>query len=166
MFLYDAECMAGSLRVVVIDDHQVFGVSLARALSDEDDIEIVGVAISMATAPALVTPDVDVALCDFRLADGDGVSLTRSMLQQCPQLKVVMLTASNDDAVLAAALEAGCAGFVTKSEPLATVVHAVRSAAVGEAVIKRYNTASAPPCSRLVITCKTFITSVTHRVHL
>ena len=127
--------MAGPLRVVVIDDHQVFGVSLARALSDEDDIEIVGVATSTATALALVTPDVDVALCDFRLADGDGISLTRSMLQQCPQLKVVMLTASNDDAVLAAALEAGCAGFVTKSEPLATVVHAVRSAAVGEAVI-------------------------------
>ena len=127
--------MAGPLRVVVIDDHQVFGVSLARALSDEDDIEIVGVATSMATALVLVTPDVDVALCDFRLADGDGITLTRSMLQQCPQLKVVMLTASNDDAVLAVALEAGCAGFVTKSEPLATVVHAVRSAAVGEAVI-------------------------------
>ena len=127
--------MADPLRVVVIDDHQVFGVSLARALSDEDDIEIVGVATSMATALALVTPDVDVALCDFRLADGDGVTLTRLMLRQCPQLKVVMLTASNDDAVLAVALEAGCAGFVTKSEPLATVVHAVRSAAMGEAVI-------------------------------
>ena len=46
-----------------------------------------------------------------------------------------MLTASNDEAVMSAALEAGCAGFITKSEPLELVLSAVRSAAVGESVV-------------------------------
>jgi DNA-binding NarL/FixJ family response regulator len=57
------------------------------------------------------------------------------ILERRPEVRVVMLTASHDDVVLAAALEAGCAGFVTKSESLDTVLAAVRGAAAGEAVI-------------------------------
>ena len=118
-----------------MDDHEVFGVSLARALGDEPDLEIVGVATSAATALELCTDDVDVVLCDFRLGDGDGIALTRSLVAAHAAVRVVMLTASNDEAVLASALEAGCSGFVTKSEPLDMVLAAVRGAAIGEAVI-------------------------------
>ena len=127
--------MEGIVRVLIVDDHEVFGVSLARALGDEPDLEVVATVTTSAAALAQCTDDVDVALCDFRLADGDGVTLTRALVQQHPNLRVVMLTASNDEAVLATALEAGCSGFVTKSEPLATVLAAVRGAAAGEAVI-------------------------------
>ena len=123
------------LRVLVVDDHEVFGVSVARVLADEDDIEVVGAVTSIEAAMAAMSADVDVVLTDFRLAEGDGVALTKMILDAWPDTKVVMLTASNDEAVLAAALEAGCAGFVTKSESLQTVLSAVRSAAVGEAVI-------------------------------
>ena len=123
------------IKVLVVDDHEVFGVSVARVLSDEDDIDVVGAATSVEAALGMMSADVDVVLTDFRLADGDGVTLTRTLLERWPDTKVVMLTASNDEAVLAAALEAGCAGFVTKAESLQTVLTAVRSAAVGEAVI-------------------------------
>jgi len=127
--------VTGVIKVLVVDDHEVFGVSVARVLSDEDDIDVVGAATSVEAALGMMSADVDVVLTDFRLAEGDGVTLTRTLLERWPDTKVVMLTASNDEAVLAAALEAGCAGFVTKAESLQTVLTAVRSAAVGEAVI-------------------------------
>ena len=121
--------------VLVVDDHAVFAESLARTLGDEPDLTVVGAVGSAAEALAAVGHDVDVVLVDFRLKDGDGVELTRMLLARAPHVSVVMLTASSDEAVLAAALEAGCTGFVTKSEPLETVVAAVRGAAAGEAVI-------------------------------
>lgn len=124
-----------TVRVLVVDDHEVFGTSLARTLSDEPDLDVLDAVTTIPAALAMVGSGVDVVLSDFRLADGDGVSLTRQILEQWPDVKVVILTASNDDAVLAACLDAGCAGFVTKSEPLETVLAAVRGAAAGEAVI-------------------------------
>lgn len=129
--------MTAPIHVLVVDDHDVFGTSIARVLDDEDDITVVGVATSVAAALVELerSHGIDVVLSDFRLGDGDGVSLTRSIAARWPEIRVVMLTASNDEEILAAALEAGCAGFVTKSESLDTVLSAVRSAAVGEAVV-------------------------------
>jgi len=127
----------GGIRVVVVDDHEVFGSSLARTLADEADIDVVGVATNAADAIDLIDRGTDVVLSDFRLSDGesDGIALTRLIRERWPAVQVVMLTASNDEGVLASALDAGCAGFVTKSESLETVLSAVRAAAAGEAVI-------------------------------
>lgn len=124
-----------AVRLLVLDDHPVFAASLARTLADEPDIDVVGTQHSVADGLAALHTEIDVVLCDFRLADGDGVAFTREALRRQPQLRVVMLTASNDEAILAAALDAGCSGFVTKSEPLDTVIAAVRGAMAGEAVI-------------------------------
>lgn len=123
------------MRLLVLDDHPVLAASLARTLNDEPGIEVVGAEHSLADGLAALSADVDVVLCDFRLADGDGVAFTREALQRHPRLRVVMLTASSDEAILAAALDAGCSGFVTKSEPLETVIAAVHGAMAGEAVI-------------------------------
>ena len=124
-----------TIRVLVVDDHEIFGASLARTLADEDDLDVVDAVTTIPEALHALSRGIDVVLSDFRLADGDGVALTRTIGERWPEVRVVMLTASSDEGVLAAALEAGCAGFVTKSESLETVISAVRSAAVGEAVI-------------------------------
>lgn len=124
-----------AVRVLVVDDHEVFGTSLARTLDDEPDIDVVGSVTGVTEALELISQGVDVVLSDFRLAETDGVQLARTLGERWPEVKVVMLTASNDEAVLAAALEAGCAGFVTKAESLTTVIAAIRGAATGEAVI-------------------------------
>ncbi|MGQ0433996.1 MAG: response regulator transcription factor [Microthrixaceae bacterium] len=126
---------AAPIRVLVVDDHPVFVASLARVLADEDDIEVVAAVDTAAGALAALDGTVDVVLADFRLGDTTGVQLTRAILEQQPDVRVVMLTASHDDVVLADALDAGCSGFVTKSESLDTVLAAVRGAAAGEAVI-------------------------------
>lgn len=127
--------MGSAIRVLVVDDHEVFGTSLARTLADEPDLAVQGAVTTVPAALDAVEAGVDVVLSDFRLADGDGVTLTRKILERWPEVAVVMLTASNDEAVLASALDAGCAGFVTKSEPLGNVLAAVRGAAAGEAVV-------------------------------
>lgn len=123
------------IRVLVLDDHEIFAASLARTLADESDIQIVGAVTSIPTALAAIEGGVDVVLSDMRLADGDGVSFTRTVVEQWPAVRVVMLTAWQDEAVLADAIDAGCTGFVTKTESLETVLAAIRGAAQGEAVI-------------------------------
>ena len=127
--------MGAPIQVLIIDDHVVFATSLARVLGDEDDITVVATVSTAADALAAMSHEVDVVLTDFRLTVGDGIQLTRELVAAWPGARIVMLTASNDEAVMSAALEAGCAGFITKSEPLELVLSAVRSAAVGESVV-------------------------------
>lgn len=113
----------------------VFGTSLAHTLADEPDLDVVGSVTTQRAAFALLERGVDVVLSDFRLSDGDGVAFTTAVLARWPRVAVVMLTAANDEGVLAAALEAGCSGFVAKSEPLETVLAAVWAVAAGDSVI-------------------------------
>lgn len=124
------------VRVLIVDDHEVLAASLALVLDGQPDITTVGVAGTLAKARALIvsaTPDV--VLLDHRLPDGDGVAAIRELRSLRPSVEIVVLTASAADHVLAAAIDAGAAGFVSKTRGLAEVTAAVRAAAAGEAVI-------------------------------
>ena len=124
------------IRVLVVDDHAVLRQALAIALETEDDLEVVGtVADAPGALAALRERSADVALVDYILDGLDGVSLAREIRGRHPDLPVIMLTADDDDAVLVAAMEAGCAGFLTKVQPVEDVVAAVRAAAAGEPVV-------------------------------
>lgn len=123
------------IRLLIVDDHEVFATSLARAIGDDPTIKVVDTVSSGNAARQATLHGVDVVLMDFRLGDEDGVLLTTTLLGAYPDLAIVMLTATADEAVLSRALDAGCVGFVTKSEPLETVVAAVTRAAAGESVI-------------------------------
>jgi two-component system response regulator DevR len=123
-------------RVLVVDDHEVLASSLAMALEAEPDLTAVGVAGDLAKARAMVASTApDVLLLDHRLPDGDGVGAIEDLRRLRPSLQVVVLTASAADHVLLAALEAGAAGFVSKTRSLGEVTAAVRSAAAGESVV-------------------------------
>ena len=123
------------IRVLIVDDHAMFAGSLARVLDSEDDIEVDATATDHEEALAAMSTSIDVALTDFRLGAGDGIRLATVMLERWPATRVVMLTASSDESVMTAALEAGCAGFIVKTDPLGLVLSAVRSAAAGESVV-------------------------------
>lgn len=131
-----AEAGPDPIRVLIIDDHKMFADSLARLLSDEPDIDVVGlsstgaegVSLALALRPAVV-------VVDFSMPDGDGVGITSQIKAQAPDINVVMLTGSVDDSVLLQAIEAGCSGYLTKDRAAAEVVGAVRLAAAGEATI-------------------------------
>jgi two-component system response regulator DevR len=124
------------IRVLLVDDHQVFGSSLAFVLDTEPDMQTVGVAGTVAAALSMAAATrPDVVLLDHRLPDGDGVGAIAPLLDAQPTLQIVMLTASTSDRVLIAAMEAGASGFIDKSRSLAEVTSAVRSAAAGESLI-------------------------------
>ena len=122
--------------VVIVDDHRMFAESLARLLTDEDGIAVLGLAATGSEALEVacrVGPSV--VLMDYQLPDQDGVAVTAQMKQQDPGVMVVMLTGLSDDRILLSAIEAGCSGFLTKDRAAAEVADAVRAAAAGEALI-------------------------------
>ena len=126
----------GVVRVLVVDDHQMFAASLAQALQGEPDLLVVGQATSVAGARDLVAGVApDVVLLDHRLPDGDGVSAIADLHRIRPSAKIVVLTASTSDRVLVAAMEAGAAGFIAKTQRLDDVLTGVRAAAQGESVV-------------------------------
>jgi DNA-binding NarL/FixJ family response regulator len=124
------------VRVLIVDDHEVLASSLALVLDDHPGIVTVGIAGTLAQARQLITTtSPDVLLLDNRLPDGDGVSAIRELRALRPSMYVVVLTASTAEHILVEALEAGAAGFVSKSRSLAELTSAVLAAAAGEAVI-------------------------------
>ncbi len=77
----------------------------------------------------------DVVLLDHRLPDGDGVGAIAGLHAIRPPAKIVVLTATTSDRVLVAAMEAGAAGFIAKTQRLDDVIEGVRAAAQGESVV-------------------------------
>ena len=122
--------------VMIVDDHRMFAESLARLLSDEDGITVLGLAGSGSEALDVarrVHPSV--VLMDYQLPDQDGVAVTAEIKRRDPGVMVVMLTGLTDDRILLSAIEAGCSGFLTKDRAAGEVADAVRAAAAGEALI-------------------------------
>jgi DNA-binding NarL/FixJ family response regulator len=120
----------------VVDDHQMFAASLAHALGSEPDLLVVGQATSIAEAARLIgSASPDVVLLDHRLPDGDGVAAIADLHAIRPPAKIVVLTAAASDRILVAAMEAGAAGFIAKTQRLDDVIDGVRAAAQGESVV-------------------------------
>jgi DNA-binding NarL/FixJ family response regulator len=133
---HESGAAAGPIRVVITDDHAAFADGLAALISTEDDITVAGIANGVEEAVALVGRSrPDVVLMDYELGDGTGIDATVRVLERDPTAKIVMLSSYSDDAVLLAAIEAGCAGFVTKHRAGREVLDAIRAAAAGEALI-------------------------------
>lgn len=123
-------------RLLIVDDHGMFAESLRLALSAEDDLEVVGTAITLAQGRAMVAAtQPDVVLLDHRLPDGLGVDSIGELKSLRPAANIVVLTAAAEDSMLVKATEAGCAGFILKTSPLDELVTAVRAAAAGEITV-------------------------------
>jgi DNA-binding NarL/FixJ family response regulator len=122
-----------AFRIVLVDDHRMFTSSVAAALADEDDLEIVGEAGTLQDAVRTVRQEQpDIVLLDQNLPDGVGVSVIPTLLENSAASRVIMLTASMDEDVLAGAVAAGCAGFVLKASPFEELLGAIRLVAAGE----------------------------------
>jgi DNA-binding NarL/FixJ family response regulator len=123
------------ISVLIVDDHQVLAEGLRVALGSEPDIDVLAVAAEVGGVVELATQHrPDVVLMDFRLPDGDGATAAGQIRAALPGTQVIMLTGFGDDATLARAIDAGCAGFLRKSADLETVMDAVRRAHAGEPV--------------------------------
>ena len=122
--------------VLLVDDHAVLAESLSVLLGTQSDLEVVGTAHTLAEARSLVgSCRPDVVLLDVALPDGDGIAGIPELLERHPGARVVVLTGTTSDRALVAAVEAGAAGFLSKSGGVRRVVDTVRAAAADEAVL-------------------------------
>jgi DNA-binding NarL/FixJ family response regulator len=123
------------LRVVVADDHPVFRDGLQVTLDDEPDITVVAaVADGEAAVTETLRHDADVVLMDLRMPGGGGVGATARITTERPGTHVIVLTMSDDDDSVFAALRAGARGYLLKEADSADILRAVRAVAAGEAV--------------------------------
>jgi two-component system NarL family response regulator len=125
------------IRVLLVDDHNLLTGSLSQVLASEPDIEVVGVAATVAEARALSRDRLDVILMDYRLPDGTGAEATRAIKGRWPGARVVMLTALTDDETVLESIQAGADGYLTKDRAVDEVVSAVRAAHAGETLLPR-----------------------------
>ena len=131
-----------SIRVFLLDDHEVVRRGVAALLEAEDDIEVVGEAGTVAQALARISAArPDVAVLDVRLPDGDGVSVCREIRSSMPHIACLMLTSFSDEEALFDALMAGAGGYVLKQIHGSDLIGAVRSVAAGESLLDPRSTA-------------------------
>lgn len=126
------------IRVALADDQALMRMGLRVLIEREDDLELVGEAEDGAAAIKLVqqtTPDV--LLLDVKMPEMDGLEVLRTITAD-PALegtRVVIVTTFEIDEYIFAALQAGASGFVLKDTDPLELVHAVRVAAAGEALL-------------------------------
>ena len=125
---------AGTIRLLVVDDHDLFRAGLASLLAKQPDIEVVAQASGGRVGVRLAEElRPDVVLMDLRMPDLDGCEATRKVLERTPDARVLVLTVASDDGNVEAALAAGACGFIAKDTRVDDVVVAVRAAAQGVA---------------------------------
>ena len=122
------------IRVLLVDDHDLFRVGLASMLAASRDIEVAAQASNGKMAVRLARElRPDVVLMDMRLPDLDGAAATREILKHDESVRIVMLTVIAGEADVVAAVGAGACGYLLKDSPVEDVVAAVRAAAHGAA---------------------------------
>ncbi|MBA4860340.1 response regulator transcription factor [Streptomyces sp. PSKA54] len=126
------------IRVLLVDDHWLVRAGFRSVLEDEDDIEVVGEASDgQAAVSACRELKPDVVLMDIRMPGTDGLDATLVITEdeQLAEVKVVILTTFDLDDYVYGALRAGATGFLVKDTEPEELLHAVRVAARGDALI-------------------------------
>jgi DNA-binding NarL/FixJ family response regulator len=125
-----------STRLLIVDNHTLFRQGLVSLLQSEPGFEVVGEAGSGEEALKLV-PRIqpDVVLMDVKMPGIGGVEATRRLAEAMPQARVLMLTVSEEEESLFAAIQAGARGYILKSADADELLEAIRHVHAGEAMI-------------------------------
>jgi PAS domain S-box-containing protein len=124
-----------TVRVLLVEDHTAVREAIAGQFEREPGFEVVGQAGSLAQARALITEQIDVAVVDLGLPDGDGSELIRDLRQVNPRAHALVLTATLDRAQAARAVQSGASATLDKTAHLHEVVDAVRRVRAGETLL-------------------------------
>jgi two-component system, NarL family, response regulator DevR len=125
-----------TIRVFLVDDHELVREGIRSLLESDDGIEVVGEASTAAEAMTripLAKPDV--AILDVRLEDGNGIDVCRDVRSAMPDLVCLMLTSFSDDEALYASIMAGAAGYVLKQIRARDLIDDVRKVAGGASLM-------------------------------
>jgi DNA-binding NarL/FixJ family response regulator len=124
-----------TIRVAVADDHPLLRAGVVMSLQGESDIEIVGEAADAPSALALARAELpDVIVLDIAMP-GSGLAAAGQIASACPATRIVMLTVSEDEDDLLAAVKAGASGYVLKGAGARELADVIRSVQAGEVYV-------------------------------
>jgi DNA-binding NarL/FixJ family response regulator len=125
-----------SLRIMVVDDHEVVRFGLSSLLTRQSGWQVVAEAGTMFDAIRLADEhEPDVIVMDIRLSDGSGIDACREIVNVHPDIKVIMLTSFAEDDLLFNAISAGAVGYVLKQVGNDDLVRAIETVARGDALL-------------------------------
>ena len=125
-----------TIRVFLLDDHEIVRRGLRELIEAEDDLEVAGEAGTAAEAIARVPATrPDVAVLDVRLPDGDGIQVCRELRSKHPEVACIMLTSFSDDEAVYASILAGAAGYVLKQVRGSDLLEGIRKVSRGESLL-------------------------------
>ncbi len=125
-----------TIRVHLLDDHEMVRRGLRDILGEADDIEVIGESGCVADGVrAIVAENPDVALVDVELPDGDGVEVCQALSTLAPEVRILVLTSFADDDTLFAAIDAGADGYVLKRVAGAELVRNIRAVHAGQPLV-------------------------------
>ncbi len=125
-----------AIKVLLADDHSVVRKGVREFLEDEPDIEVVGEAVNGTEAVDLagaLRPDV--VVMDIKMPGLSGVEATRRIRADSPEVRVLALTAYDDDPYVFGLLEAGASGYVLKTAESRELIRAIRTVAAGQSAL-------------------------------
>lgn len=124
------------IRVVVVDDQELFRRGLVMLVGAEDDIEVIGEASDGDEALELAESKApDVILMDVRMPKRSGIEACVAIKQAAPAAKIIMLTMSDEEADLYEAIKNGASGYLLKDASIDEVSQAIRLVADGQSLI-------------------------------
>lgn len=125
-----------TVRVLLVDDHEVVRQGLKALIDATGDLEVVGEAATVAEAVRRVGfDDPDVVVLDVRLPDGSGVEACREIRARFPEVRVLMLTSFADEEALLSAIMAGASGYVLKRIRGTELIDSIRRVGSGESLL-------------------------------
>ena len=127
---------SNEIRLVLADDHAVVRSGTRELLEQEPDLKIVGEASNGEEAVRLARElQPDVLVIDVRMPKMSGVEATRRIKAESPDMKVLVLTAHDDDEYVFALLQAGANGYLLKTAEIEELVRAIRTVAAGQSAL-------------------------------
>jgi DNA-binding NarL/FixJ family response regulator len=126
------------IKVVLVDDHDIVMDGMASLLHASPAIQVVGKAPSAAAAEALVrTHAPDLVLTDISMGEVSGLELTRTLAQQYPLVRVLVLSMHDDAGHISALLDAGADGYLLKNVKQAELFAAIETVMSGKQYIQQ-----------------------------
>ncbi len=126
-----------SIKVLLVDDHEMVRIGLAAVLGTEEGIEVVGEASNGREGIRLAQEyKPDVVLMDLVMEEMDGIETTRRLLELHPDCKVIVLTSYLDDEKMYPVIEAGAFSYLLKTSRAAEIAQAIRAAVRGQSVLE------------------------------
>lgn len=125
-----------TVRLVLVDDHELMRQGLRALVDGQKDVEVVGEANDGRTALALVrTLSPDVVVMDVAMKDMNGIEATRQIRAESPSVKVIALSSHADARYVRAMLDAGASGYVLKANAFDDLHRAIDAARLGKSYL-------------------------------